>query len=236
MASHNRKRQQVTGGHGRHFMSPKKSRNNTSKREQIFLGNPAQCDKLRTKLANLFNPQNTPEIADPSPAASEWMDIDNTDFPLDPGDDNSTAAPPSSPLKPKRRILPNAAAYHLYHKWQVIVPALIDQYLQYTNATIGKPVGPGCPSEILRPECSCGHEKAKALTVTCLFYDRESLYTIHWLLLTLRSCRFSSCQSSQLYLPSHRSTTRQTWPFPCSPRPTLSSRCVRASGALLHAL
>ncbi|KZP28753.1 hypothetical protein FIBSPDRAFT_728861 [Athelia psychrophila] len=64
-------------------------------------------------------------------------------------------------LNPKRRIIPNTAAYDLYRKWTTIVPGLVEEYLRYMNSTIGKPVGSGCPSEILRSECNCGHLKAK---------------------------------------------------------------------------
>lgn len=76
--------------------------------------------------------------------------------------------------KRKRRILPNAASYRLYSKWREIVPCLVDEYLRYTNATIGKPIGLGCSSEISRSACAC--TKLKQTSLTCLFYDREFLY------------------------------------------------------------
>lgn len=173
MASRDRKRQQFTGGHGQHFGSPKKVRNSSSKRAKIYLGNPLQKEQLRAKLANIFSPSKVPETTDPIDTDNGWMDVDDNDNDNDNGDgdgdddtavaadtkDNpeSTTVPPSSLLKTKRRILPNAAGYHVYDKWKVIVPGQVGEYLRYTNATIGKPAGPGCPSEILRANCACGH-------------------------------------------------------------------------------
>ncbi|KZP10892.1 hypothetical protein FIBSPDRAFT_989058, partial [Athelia psychrophila] len=172
MASRDRKRQQVTGGHGQHFVSPKKVRNSSSKKAKIYLGNLGQKERLLAQLADVLNPAKAPEIAAPNDE-SDWMDIDNTAEITSGTADNaeSTTAPPSSPLKTKRRTQPNAAGYHLYDKWKQIVPSLVDEYLRYTNATIGKPVGPGCPSEIPRSDCACGNEKVKLSRLTCLYYD-----------------------------------------------------------------
>ncbi|KZP13887.1 hypothetical protein FIBSPDRAFT_669407, partial [Athelia psychrophila] len=56
--------------------------------------------------------------------------------------------------------LPNTAAYTQYNKWRLIVPSLVDEYLRYTNATIGKPVSRGCSeladfTTLTVHSCSC---------------------------------------------------------------------------------
>lgn len=187
MASRDRKKQQVTGGHGKHFISPRKVRNSSSRRAKIYLASPGERDELRARLESLFSPPEVPEITEPDPGAGEWMDVDETDntqvaaeaeqdTSLDRG---STTAPSLSPLKTKRRILPNTATYHLYHKWLNIVPGLVEEYLRYTNSTMGKPVGSGCLNEILRPDCTCGHQRAKMSSLTCLYFDRECIHKLH---------------------------------------------------------
>lgn len=113
---------------------------------------------------------------------NEVQDVANDEEPsaVYPEDEELRAAPPDvEMLNPKRRILPNTAAYDLYHKWTTIVPGLVEEYLRYMNMTIGKPVGPGCSSEIFRSECSCGHLRVKISSLTCLFYDRECLYALN---------------------------------------------------------
>lgn len=108
-----------------------------------------------------------------------WMDVDNNNDPfivkeppLVQSDQPQEPAQEATPTRvkittSKQRILPNAANYCLYHKWMTIVPTLVDDYLHYTNATMGKEPGPGC-EEIHRESCSCYNEKLKATTLTCL--------------------------------------------------------------------
>ncbi|KZP33321.1 hypothetical protein FIBSPDRAFT_882070 [Athelia psychrophila] len=160
MASRDRKRQPVTGGYGQHYVSPKKARNSSSKRTKIYLGDPAQREQLRSKLANIFSPSKTTETTVPiDDADPDWMNVDN---------DTVEVAEDAED-----------AGYHLYDKWKKIVPGLVDKYLRYMNATIGKPVGPGCPSEIPRSDCTCGHERAKMSRLTCLYYDHFRAVKVH---------------------------------------------------------
>ncbi|KAF7976360.1 hypothetical protein HWV62_6913 [Athelia sp. TMB] len=166
MSSRARKQQQVFGAHGQHFVSPKKARTSTTKTAQIFLTQPGEGNELRAKLLNLLSRQPAPETVEVDAHGSEWMDVDADenqvpedtpeDTPKDSMQDQNTNTPShatNETLKIKRRILPNTAAYHLYSKWQMIVPGLVDEYLRYLNATIGKPIVTGHWDEI--SSCAC---------------------------------------------------------------------------------
>lgn len=117
------------------------------------------------KSPNPGEPMQVDLIRDDDKGDHEEGDDNPDDDHTDDYDDDHDAG------KRKRRILPNAASYRLYSKWREMVPCLVDEYLRYTNATIGKPVGLGCSSVILRSACACA--KLKETSLTCLFYDCE---------------------------------------------------------------
>lgn len=185
MASRDRKRQQVSSGHGSYFLSPSRPWN-VRKTKKLFFGNPNRGEVLRARLKSVLSPQTVEEASGSD--AADWMNVDEDDDPFVENTEESTPlnppVPPQDSLtdtnteknssKPKRRILPDAAAYRLYNNWKTIVPTLINEYLNYINTTTGKAVIHGCSEEILRPECTCGNEKWKTTSLTCLFFDRES--------------------------------------------------------------
>lgn len=161
------------------YRSPKRPRDKRRTAEVIYSGDTELRDKLQARLNALLAP--TP-IPDPH-VEDEWMDIDNHEPDFQAAEerplvetnrkDSMEESLPIETTKSQRRILPNSADYRLYNKWMTIIPSLVDDYMQYYNATIGKIVGP-CPEEIYREsECACPGDKLKVTTLTCLYHDCE---------------------------------------------------------------
>lgn len=187
MASRDRRQQPAVRALGQHFVSPKKVRNSKRKKEKVYLLDPKRCNELRAQLTALINPPPTQPLTE-ADTTHEWMDVDDHDdtttleskdgYLLRPEDHKPEHSSPSTPPKTKWRILPNTASYHLYHKWQRIVPGLVDEYLQYINNTIGKPLNSKCMDEILRSACTCGHLAAKTTSLTCLYFNCKNLISV----------------------------------------------------------
>lgn len=167
------------------YSSPHRPRNKGKTSTVVFKGNVQLRDSLKAKLDALLKPP-VPSASSPEPSSSMWMDVDETDSPLaetapnplpvqtdqPPVQESTTPSKVDTGTPSKRRILPNAADYRRYRKWTQLIPPLVDDYIRYTNDTIGRIIGPG-PDEIMRNGCTCGNQKLKVTSLTCLYVHRE---------------------------------------------------------------
>ena len=171
------------------YSSPHRPRNKQQTAQVIYQGETDERDRLQARLDALLHPSppSEPAVAAADPERhDQWIDIDEPSEPLPEAMDTlpslQTDQPPPEPAdsspgkgKSKRRILPNAADYRLYYEWMNIIPTLVDDYLEYTKATMGQPIGLG-PEEIYRKGCVCDDEKLKSTTITCIYVDCEWHY------------------------------------------------------------
>lgn len=129
-----------------------------------------------------------PDTAIAAADDDQWMDVDESiELPFEVMEEIPAAEQPqvevdpspskANTLQKQRHILPNAADYRLYHEWMEIIPSLVDDYLHYTNTTMGERIGPG-PEEICREGCVCHDERLKATTLTCLYVDCEWIVSV----------------------------------------------------------
>lgn len=174
-----RRKQKIANGP---YSSPHRPRRKEKTFTVIYEGNTALRDSLQARLDTMLHSAPVPDLPDSS-AGDPWMDIAEDD---DLVDENIQEMPPAeadhqepaqepSPNKDdttKRRILPSTADYRLYNEWVKIIPTLVDDYIQYSNATMGQRIGP-TPEEIHRQGCTCHDEKLKVTTLTCLYGDCE---------------------------------------------------------------
>lgn len=165
------------------YRSPKRPRNKRQTADIVYLGDTDLRNSLQARLNALLAPVSAP-VPDLT-ANDQWMDVDH-DEPDNLGapiieepppiatnqEDSADISLPANTIKYQRRIVPNSADYRLYNKWIAIIPTLVDDYIHYYNATIGKRAEP-CPDEIYREECGCQAEKLKVATLTCLYHDCE---------------------------------------------------------------
>lgn len=165
------------------YSSPHRPRRKEKTSTVIYEGNTALRDSLQARLDAMLRPAPVSDLPD-SNTGDPWMDIDENDNLVD---ENIQEVPPAEPdheeplqepspskddTTKSRRILPSTADYRLYNEWMKIIPTLVDDYIQYANATMGERIGP-TPEEIYRQGCKCHDEKLKATTLTCLYGDCE---------------------------------------------------------------
>lgn len=185
--SHLRGRQLTTGGHGSFFASPVRKRYRKKTGAKVYLKDSSgRYQGLHTRLLQLRNSVDNPPPADDMVVEDEdeggdglqWDD-DAADMDYNDGTPESepitNTEPPSCPptpddAKPKRRILPNEADLTEYEHWQHNVGQMVDDYLSYTNRSLGKPAE--WVEVIGRHECEC--VELKETSLTCLYYDRTS--------------------------------------------------------------
>ncbi|KAF7977559.1 hypothetical protein HWV62_3356 [Athelia sp. TMB] len=177
------------------YSSPVRPRNKEKTAKVVYERDIERRDRLQAKLNALLQtsvPLAVPSSTDPNDG-DQWMDIDPADNllaeiveapPLDQPDQPQEPVQDSGPTvvnvgsPSKRRILPNAADYRLYHEWMNIIPTLVDDYIHYANITMGKPPGPS-PEEIFREGCVCHDEKLKVVTLTCLYVDYYRIVKVY---------------------------------------------------------
>jgi len=178
-----RQAQLVTHGLGRHFESPRRSRDKT--RTNTTINVPGQASKLRYALARLAQLQSpsTPDTSESHESYSidfPWENEAVDDFVMDeeyvPSDtdhdmqDGEQDIGGTQLTTSNRRIIPDPPAERLYNSWKSLIPTLVLPFLNYTSRTLGKPLPPCSPSISLCKQNDC---ERKIVKILCLLFDRE---------------------------------------------------------------
>ena len=184
--SGSRRAQPVTHGLGRHFESPRRSRDKT--RTNATVNIPGQASKRRYALARLAQLQSatastgTPGTCDHESSSTDipWENQDDDDFvkveeyvPKDTDhimQDGELDIDETQPTMSNRRVVPDPSAERLYSSWKSLIPTLISPFLNYTSRTLGKPLPPFSPHISLCKQNNC---ERKATKILCLLFDRE---------------------------------------------------------------
>lgn len=181
--SHLRGRQLTTGGHGTFFASPVRRRYKKKTGAKVYVKDSSgKYQGLQARLLQLRNsvdnpsPENVMVVEDGDEDVLGWDD-DTADMDYDDGTPGSEPIPSAEPLprpptpdheKAKRRILPNEADLMEYKHWKENVGQMVDDYLSYTNRSLGRPAE--WVQVIGRHGCEC--VELKETSLTCLYYDR----------------------------------------------------------------
>ena len=182
-----RRAQPVMHGLGRHFESPRHSRDKT--RTNTIVNIPRQVSKRCYALARLAQLQSTTKSTGSTPEACDHESY-STDFPWENGDaddfvmdeeyiqndadhimqDGEPDISETQPTMSNRRIIPDPSAERLYSSWKSVIPTLISPFLNYVSRTLGKPLPPFLPHISLCKQNICERKVTKIL---CLLFDRE---------------------------------------------------------------
>jgi len=180
-----RRAQVVMLGLGRHFESPKHSRDKSKTNTTVNV--PGQASKHRYALARLAQLQSmtAPDTSESCDQESysinfPWENEARDDFVMDeeyvPSDtdhvmqDGEPDISETQPTMSNRHIIPDPPAEHLYSSWKSLIPTLVLPFLNYTSRMLGKPLPSYSPYILLCKENNCEQKITKIL---CLLFDRE---------------------------------------------------------------
>lgn len=180
-----RGQQLATSGLGRQFTSPIKSRDPDKSRYVAPFGQTAKRRRLVERVqqlqAGISSGSTVPPATKPDPREPVLIPDDlpilEPPFEFESTLEPDIVDPPSPTGTFPRRTQPNQASLSLYHRWQSILPRLIDPYLEYISATMGR-IPPLVTGVELKSTCG-GACVPKTATILCLFQTRAYSIRLH---------------------------------------------------------
>ena len=159
-------------GMGHHFSSPQKRRQKKKTQTNVVIpGQLAKRQRLLQHLNELLNDESPlPLPSATSPPSPEDIDVDiSVDIPTiqPPTDEPSFKHIPDS-------LVPNVTVGRLYDTWTMVIPTIVESYLQYMTETVGKPI-----TSHDTPLFDChGCCEPKRSSLLCLYFDCASINPI----------------------------------------------------------
>ena len=222
-----RQAQPVMHGLGKHFESPRHSRDKT--RTNRIINVPGQASKHCYTLVRLAQLQSmttadTSESCGHEPYSTDipWESEAIDNFVMDeeyaPSDtdhniqDREPDISETQPTTSNQHIIPDPPAERLYSSWKSLIPTLVLPFLNYTSRMQGKPLPPFSSYISLCKQNNC---EWKVTKIPCLLFDCEWLLMSYtesncmqilsplkwWAASALQSPKFLSMQDCSLLCP-----------------------------------